>query len=815
MSRQVRMTKAELLERLKKSEQHALVTPSALERERLLHELQVHQTEVETQNRELREAQQTIELARDRYADLYDFAPVGYATLDIKGVIRELNLTAAGMLGGQRTRLIGLPFSVHVAPGDAAAFRGHLRSLASADDRSSVELRLVSRQGPPLAVVLQSILAADPEQNGFVVRTAITDISARKRMEELLREERDFSAAVLETAGALVLVLDNTGRIVRFNHACELTTGYLSEAVEGKDFWDVLLPQDQLGPVQSVFAELRAGQFPSKHENDILTVRGKRRLVAWSNTVLKGADGAVKFIIATGLDITDARRAEERRGLQYEVARLLALAATLTEAVPELLQSVARALHWEVGEFWSLDTATLQLRAFNVWHMPSEALSDFADHGRALRYSLFDGLPGRVVQTRKPEWVADVRLSPHFARKAAAAKAGLKSAIAVPILFRERLLGVMAFLGRNPGEPDEDLLQVLASLGNQIGLFMERLTAKENLRRSEANLAQAQTIAKLGSYEIDLVGKKHVFSAEALRMISLRPTDRLPTPLKGLLQRVHPDDRARIKKAFTEAIAIGTPVELACRITDAAGESRFVQIVGKPLTTPQGKVIRIVGTTHDITERRALEEQVLAAAENEQRRIGHDLHDGLGQQLTGMELFCHSLTADLEKKAPDLIGPVSKIGEQLRETIRQTRALSRGLSPVTADADGLANALHELAANTRTLARIDCRFTNRKPALLRDPGTAIHLYRIAQELVNNALKHGRAKRIRISLVSRGSRVELKVVDDGKGFGEPAGKVEGMGLRVMRYRAHLIGGTLEFESGPGQGCAVTCSLRQRS
>src|SRR5258708_21749298 len=126
MKKYAQMTKADLIRRIKALEKAAPAAGGALERERLLHELQVHQTELETQNRELREAQMLVEVSRDRYADLYDFAPVGYVTLDDKGIIRGINLTAAGMFGVERTRLLGIHFQLHVAREDLPLFREHL-----------------------------------------------------------------------------------------------------------------------------------------------------------------------------------------------------------------------------------------------------------------------------------------------------------------------------------------------------------------------------------------------------------------------------------------------------------------------------------------------------------------------------------------------------------------------------------------------------------------------------------------------------------------------------------------------------------------
>jgi diguanylate cyclase (GGDEF)-like protein/PAS domain S-box-containing protein len=157
----------------------------------------------------------------------------------------------------------------------------------------------------------------------------VSDLSERQRAEDALREERDFSQAVLNTVGALVAVLDRSGRIVAFNRACEQTTGYRFEEVRGRYVWDLLIPPEQAAGVRDVFARLTAGNFPNHHENYWLTRAGGRRLIAWSNTCLVDAAGRVEYVVPTGVDITERqqaeealRRSEERLALALQAAGL-------------------------------------------------------------------------------------------------------------------------------------------------------------------------------------------------------------------------------------------------------------------------------------------------------------------------------------------------------------------------------------------------------------------------------------------------------------------------------------------------------------
>jgi len=149
------------------------------------------------------------------------------------------------------------------------------------------------------------------------------DITERKSMETALQQERDFISAVMHTLGALVVVLDREGRIIQFNHACETVTGFSFAEIEGKPLWDALLLPEELDSVRAVFNDLRRGMFPNEHDNYWRTKDGGRRLIHWSNTTLTDESGAVQYVLATGIDITDRRAAEE--ALRDSEARFRAL----------------------------------------------------------------------------------------------------------------------------------------------------------------------------------------------------------------------------------------------------------------------------------------------------------------------------------------------------------------------------------------------------------------------------------------------------------------------------------------------------------
>ncbi|MEO6004988.1 MAG: PAS domain-containing protein [Opitutus sp.] len=211
----------------------------------------------------------------------------------------------------------------------------------------------------------------------------------------------------------------------------------------------------------------------------------------------------------------------------------------------------------------------------------------------------------------------------------------------------------------------------------------------------------------------------------------------------------------------------------------------------------------------DVTERRWLEQQLLTISDAEQQRIGADLHDGLGQQLTGMACLAAALRDRLKKHSPHEVENADLIAKLASESVSQTRALARGLCPVQLEQGSLVGALEDLTYQSQILHGIEVRFRVEGTPPRLEHLSAIHLYRITQEAIHNATRHGGAKRIVVTLVSHGREHRLSIQDDGRGFDPKAVRVgSGAGLRLMSYRANMIGGTFSAESEVERGTQVS-------
>ena len=249
--------------------------------------------------------------------------------------------------------------------------------------------------------------------------------------------------------------------------------------------------------------------------------------------------------------------------------------------------------------------------------------------------------------------------------------------------------------------------------------------------------------------------------------------------------------------------------ETLCRRNDAS----VVQVEATSVKIPYRGEQAVLTIVRDISEKKRLEREILEISGREQRRIGQDLHDTLGQNLAGAAFLGKALQQRLMRLDPVLGNEAGKVVGLIAQSVSQARALSRGLCPVDIVSNGLELALTELASNTRGFFGIPCTFEATSQCSAIDNATTTHLYYIGLEAVNNAARHSGATHISIRLGCENGSHVLTVRDNGRGLGDTQKSAsKGMGLRIMEYRAKVIGASLELVSRPGEGTKVTCSLK---
>jgi PAS domain S-box-containing protein len=379
----------------------------------------------------------------------------------------------------------------------------------------------------------------------------------------------DNYRSVLDGVSDVIFVFDaHTGAIVDVNNAVAEMYGYTREEAKQVDI-----------------GTLSAGQYPYNYQGAMERIRraegGAIPLFEWlardrsgrtfwveMNLKRSAIDGVAR-IVAVVRDIAGRRRTGERLALQYTVTRILTEASTLTEATPMILRSVCEHVGWDHGEVWFIDPDIAAMRPGGVWHVFPEHLARFSAISGNMTFSQGAGLPGRVWAEGRPVWITDLAEAPYFLRAHAATAAGLRAAFAFPIRSAGGMLGAMAFFSREIQTPDKELIEMFDALGSQIGDFIKRKNAEEEMKRYAAELEKSNeelnSFASVASHDLQ----------EPLRMIS-GFAELLESRYKGKLDKKADDFIHYINDGATRMQQLILDLLALSRVTSAGG--KFVSV---------------------------------------------------------------------------------------------------------------------------------------------------------------------------------------------------------------------------------------------
>jgi PAS domain S-box-containing protein len=338
----------------------------------------------------------------------------------------------------------------------------------------------------------------------------------------------------------------------------------------------------------------------------------------------------------------------------------------------------------------------------------------------------------------------------------------------------------------------------------------KRKSAEEALWENERLLREAQRIARIGNWEWDIVNNELSWSDEIYRIFGVDREQFKPS-YEAYRQSLHPEDRARVTAAVNRALNGGEKYSIDFRIRLRDGTDKVVHSEGEVTLNQEGRAVRMTGTAQDVTEQAQLERDLLTTKEQERARIGHDLHDGLGQELTGISLRLRSLGQILASERSPHVQAIDELIALLQNAIGETRRVARVLSPGFSTALGFGVALKALAEEVNTHSEVKCRVERLSNYEPQDVEVAAHLYRITQEAINNALRHSNAQNIDVRLSRDGDLVTLEILDDGIGIPPPSSRVEGVGLKSMHYRARIIHGYLDVAPRTQGGTRVSLTV----
>ncbi|MES2571702.1 MAG: PAS domain-containing protein [Verrucomicrobiota bacterium] len=397
----------------------------------------------------------------------------------------------------------------------------------------------------------------------------------------------------------------------------------------------------------------------------------------------------------------------------------------------------------------------------------------------------------------------------------------------------------------------EEQLVLQAAATPQSGVNEWR-DAEEMIRESREKLTLALDAAELGTWEWDTAAHRGIWSERCKAMSGLPPEAEMT--FERAIAAIHPEDQAFVQAAFKKAISEHIDCDIEYRTVWPDGVTvRWLSLRGRTTYDSEGNPVRTAGTVQNITRRkhaeealrrlnvelegrmeartrelkaanselneemqarRRLEAEILEISEREQSRLGQDLHDGLGQELAGIALLCKVLANKLNEEEHPQTQSANSICNLISLSINSARDLAKGFYPVELERGGLLIALQDLANHVSQRFGVTCelRYDDFHHGL--EKNAKIHLYRMIQESMANAIKHGQATSIFIEAKTEAATSLFSVTDNGIGFQPPPANSPGIGLHLMNYRARLIGAQISMEEAPAGGCRVIYRLPRR-
>lgn len=511
--------------------------------------------------------------------------------------------------------------------------------------------------------------------------------------------------------------------------------------------------------------------------------------------------------------VAERKRAELRLVAHDATTHVLAEVSTPKEVIPRAFQTICESLDWDMGALWHVDREAQVLRYGESWHRPSLGLLGFADASRLYTFAPGIGLPGRVWASEEPAWIVDVTQDANFPRAPMAAKAGLRSAFAVPLCLGSDILGVMEFFNRERRPPDDELLQMVATLGSQLGQFLERKHAEEALREGEERLRIALQAGQMGTWEWDITTGQVTWS-ETLEAIHGIAPGMFPGTYEAYCSDIHPEDRDRVTDTIAKTLAEGSDHWITYRIVLPDDRVRWVEGRGRLFVDDDemGRPVRMSGVCMDITDRKHAEDQ-LKASLREKEVLLREVHHRVKNNLQVISSLLSLQAGFIEDPKGQAMFADCRYRIHSMALIHQSLYQSESMAQIDFGAY-----LHALARDLFRAYAIDGERIRLAASVDNIPltiDTAVPCALLAHELVSNCLKHAfpheQAGHIWVMFRRQpDGKLQLQVRDNGVGLPDAVtpDTVESFGLQLVDILREQLRATLELQRRPGTTVTIT-------
>ncbi len=637
-----------------------------------------------------------------------------------------------------------------------------------------------------------------------------------------LPEIQSLFNPVMQALPDAILLTGVDGRILLVNHRAEKLFGYQASELTGQPL-ETLLPPMMRETLQKLNEGFKGQAFlnlalqNSGRQLDLQALCKDGSFVPVEvNLDLLKIEGRRLFMLL--LHDTRPRKARERElDAQTELVRLLqeiAIAAneanSFQTASQLVLDRICRYLKWPIGHILlTYDDATI--RSTRIWSgILPERFAEFRKRSEEYIFTPGDGLPGMVASSAQPVWITGISEHPNIARPREANKAGLQTALGLPVMAGKKVVGVLEFFNEDRIPPDPNLLEVLPHIGVQLGRVIERQQAEEALRRSEARLRMVITSLPVIVWLMDRSGRLTLLEGKEVNAAGIATQDLLGKPLMDQIK-----SRPELYEGIQRAME-GEEIRLEFNAQTGAYYECFLM----PYYDNQWTIDGVLGLAFDISQRKGIEAELeemkhslLDSIDGERARLAQQLHDGPLQDLYGTFYQIQDIQG-LDEAGQETTARVMKTIQQVNATLRM---IVGELHPNTLVHLGLMKAIRSHTGHLqdrldRTTIHLDLEDDEQQiPHHLR-----LGLFRIYQQLITNAVNHAAAQHIWVRLRVRPDELVLEVQDNGRGFELPANWVAWVrqgkyGLVSTLERAHGLKGELEIDSQPGNGTFARVSI----
>jgi PAS domain S-box-containing protein len=444
-------------------------------------------------------AEEAVRASEHRFRLAVESIPGLVSIMNAKGEIEVVNGQVLNYFGKtfEEVKSWGTTDAVH--PDDLPRVLAEWKYAVETEQPYDIEHRLRRADGMYRWFHARGLPLRDDE--GRIVRwyNLLTDTDDRKNAEEKLRrsEASLLDAQRLSRTGSWTHDL-SSGTVTISPEAVRMWGIQTEDNAAVSDFFFARMhPEDRLR-VEQAYREAHVKKANFESEFRIVLPDGTVKNIHSIGHPIVSESGDIVEFVGAAIDITERKQAEQRLIVQHTVTQMLATAATLEEATPKILQTVCELLFWDVGALWSVDREAGVLRCVRIWHKESVQVPEFEEASRNTTFMPGIGLPGRVWFRREPLYIPDVVRDSNFPRAPIVGRGVLHAGFGFPILLGGDVLGVMEFFSHEIREPDQELLDMMATLGSQIGQFIERKRAEEAFRTAQMELAHVTRVATLG-----------------------------------------------------------------------------------------------------------------------------------------------------------------------------------------------------------------------------------------------------------------------------------------------------------------------------